>query len=208
MVTARYVPDIGHIVWLQFSPQAGHEQWGQRPALVLSPSVYNQRTGLGVFCPITSRTKGYPFEVQIPDSYSVNGVILADQVKSLDWRARQAQFAEQVSPRVIAEVNAKLSVLLARNNPNESTDTLEQFEELFAAAESFLDSFELVFDHDWDMTESCLENSEHYISTAGTFVRPMVHDESNNWGNRGALLADYRKLKDCMSAVKRSINFS
>lgn len=112
MVAERYVPDTGHLVWLQFSPQAGHEQSGRRPALVLSPGAYNQNAGLGIFCPITSRIKGYPFEVQIPEMYSVKGVILADQVRSLDWRVRQAQFVEQVSPRVIDEVKTKLSVLL------------------------------------------------------------------------------------------------
>lgn len=112
MVATRYVPDAGHIVWLHFSPQSGHEQAGHRPALVLSPKVYNEKSGLGLFCPITSRVKGYPFEVKVPDSNNVSGVILADQIRSLDWRARQAQFVDQVSPRVTAEVKTKLSALL------------------------------------------------------------------------------------------------
>ncbi len=112
MVTTQYVPDAGHIVWLQLSSQAGHEQSGHRPALVLSPSTYNEKTDLGIFCPITSRIKGYPFEVQLPDSQITNGVILADQVRSLDWRVRKAQYVERVSQRVIAEVISKFSVLL------------------------------------------------------------------------------------------------
>lgn len=106
------MPDTGHIVWLQFSPQAGHEQGGRRPALVLSPRVYNGRTKLGVFCPITSRIKGYPFEVPLPDSLSTNGVVLADQIRSLDWCKREAQFIEQVSLRIVTEVKSKIAVLL------------------------------------------------------------------------------------------------
>lgn len=207
-MTGQYVPDTGHIVWLQFSPQAGHEQSGRRPALVLSPDVYNNKTGLGVFCPITSRIKGYPFEVQLPDSLSIKGVILADQIRNLDWRVRQAQFVEQVSHRVIAEVNTKHSALLAQDNLNNTIDEPEKLKELLATAETFLSSFELVFHHDWDMTKSCMEESGSFISATGTFVRPEVDDESNNWANRGSLLGDYRELRHCMLRMRRSVNFS
>lgn len=205
MVDERYVPDTGHIVWLHFSPQSGHEQAGRRPALVLSPDVYNKKTGLGVFCPVTSRIKGYPFEVKIPDSHYVNGVILADQIRSLDWRARQAQFVERVSPRVIAEVNARFSALLTQENLDGKIDILKQLEELLVTAEAFLTGFEHVFDHDWYMTKDCME-SEHFISTEGTFVRPLVDDESNNWANRGCLLGDYRELCDCILRIRKSKN--
>lgn len=112
MVEARYVPDTGHIVWLRFSPQAGHEQAGLRPALVLSPRSYNEKTSLALFCPITSRVKGYPFEVLLPSSGTVTGAVLADQVRSLDWRARSARFAAQAPPQAVNEVREKLSVLL------------------------------------------------------------------------------------------------
>ena len=112
MVETEYVPDTGHIVWLAFSPQAGHEQAGHRPALVLSPQSYNGATGLVLFCPITSRVKGYPFEVELPSSSSVTGVVLSDQLKSLDWRARRARFATDAPPVVVSEVREKLSLLL------------------------------------------------------------------------------------------------
>lgn len=88
-----YVPERGDVVWMTFSPQAGHEQAGRRPAVVLSPSRYNVRVGLALVCPITTRAKGYPFEVAIPSGLDVTGVVLADQVKSLDWRARHAEFS-------------------------------------------------------------------------------------------------------------------
>ena len=88
MAARKYVPDRGDIVWLQFTPQAGHEQAGHRPALVLSPASYNRRSGLMLCCPITSRVKGYPFEVALGEGEDLAGVVLADQVKSLDWKAR------------------------------------------------------------------------------------------------------------------------
>lgn len=97
MVT-RYVPDRGDVVWLNFTPQAGHEQAGHRPALVLSPAAYNGKTGLMLCCPITSREKGYPFEVKLDDRAGVEGVVLADQVRSLDWRARQAKRKGKAAP--------------------------------------------------------------------------------------------------------------
>ena len=116
MVERRYVPDAGDIVWIAFTPQAGREQAGHRPALALSPRSYNEKTSLALFCPVTSRIKGYPFEVSLPDIGAVSGVILADQVKSLDWRARRACFDSRVPPRVMAEVVEKLSVLLNLRN--------------------------------------------------------------------------------------------
>lgn len=106
------VPDRGDVVWLSFTPQAGHEQAGRRPAVVLSPAAYNGKVGLAVLCPITSRAKGYPFEVRIPDGFSVGGVVLSDQVKSLDWRARKAEVAGRLPRHVVAEVLEKLSTLL------------------------------------------------------------------------------------------------
>lgn len=112
MVGVRYVPDKGDIVWLNFTPHAGHEQAGHRPALVLSPASYNQRTGLALFCPITSSVKGYPFEVTLPSTGSVTGVVLADHIKSLDWQARNARFAQQTTTQVVVEVLAKVSALL------------------------------------------------------------------------------------------------
>ena len=85
-----FIPDRGQIVWIDFDPQSGHEQSGRRPALVVSPADYNEKVGLSLLCPITSQVKGYPFEVEIPKGLGVSGVILSDQVKSLDWRARKA----------------------------------------------------------------------------------------------------------------------
>ena len=107
-----YVPRRGDIIWLTFTPQAGHEQAGRRPALVLSPEIYNGKVGLAILCPITSRAKGYPFEVEIPQGLQVKGVILSDQVKSLDWKARDAEFACKVPTETIEEVLQKISTLL------------------------------------------------------------------------------------------------
>jgi mRNA interferase MazF len=106
-----FVPERGDIVWLQFNPQSGHEQTGHRPALVLSPREYNKRVGLALFCPITSKVKGYPFEVSVSVK-SIKGVILSDQVKSLDWQAREAKWVSRVSEDILAEVMAKLHTLL------------------------------------------------------------------------------------------------
>jgi mRNA interferase MazF len=107
-----YVPQRGEIIWLTFTPQAGHEQAGRRPALVLSPSQYNGKVGLALLCPITRQAKGYPFEVALPARLRIEGVILADQVKSLDWRARQAERVGRVPPATLAEVTQKLLTLL------------------------------------------------------------------------------------------------
>ena len=107
-----YIPQRGDAIWITLNPQAGHEQAGRRPAVVLSPGAYNGKVGLAILCPITGQIKGYPFEVRIPDGLPVGGVVLADQVKSLDWRARQAEWICTLPPDVTAEVLAKLGVLL------------------------------------------------------------------------------------------------
>lgn len=112
MVEGPHLPDTGDIVWLAFTPQAGHEQAGHRPALVLSPRDYNGKSGLALFCPIASSRKGYPFEVSLPATGRVTGVVLADQIKSLDWRAGRARFACKAPSTAVSEVLAKLSVLL------------------------------------------------------------------------------------------------
>lgn len=109
MVTS-YVPEAGDIVWVHFDPQAGHEQAGHRPALVLSPATYNGRCGMMIACPMTSRIKGYPFEVVV--SQDPPSAVLADQVKNLDWRARDAQFKSVAPPAVLAQVKATLNVLI------------------------------------------------------------------------------------------------
>ena len=108
-----YVPERGDVVWITFNPQAGHEQAGRRPAVVLSPSRYNVRVGLALVCPITTRAKGYPFEVAIPPGLDVTGVVLADQVKSLDWRARKAQFTCSLPGPTTSEVLRKAARLLS-----------------------------------------------------------------------------------------------
>jgi mRNA interferase MazF len=100
-------------VWITLDPQAGHEQAGRRPALVLSPSAYNGRVGLALLCPITSQVKGYPFEVPIPTGLPVSGVIGADQVKSLDWRARKVSRIGAVPAEIVAQVLQRLQTLLA-----------------------------------------------------------------------------------------------
>ena len=110
---SSYVPARGDVVWLQFDPQAGHEQAGLRPALVLSPRTYNEKVGLAILCPVTSQAKGYPFEVRAPPRSRLKGVILADQVKSLDWRVRRAKLFCRVPPVVVQEVLDKVRVLLA-----------------------------------------------------------------------------------------------
>ena len=103
-------------MWLTFDPQAGREQTKRRPAIGLSPASYNEKVGLALFGPVTSKVKGYPFEVVLPASSPIQGVILADQVKSLDWRARDTRFACRTSPRVVSEVLEKLQTLLGLNS--------------------------------------------------------------------------------------------
>lgn len=107
-----YIPNRGDIVWLTFNPQAGHEQAGRRPALVLSPAAYNGKVGLAILCPITSQIKGYPFEVLIPDGLKISGAILSDQVKSLDWKIRQAEFICKLTSDALDEVLQKLNALI------------------------------------------------------------------------------------------------
>jgi len=109
-MASRYVPDAGDIVWLHFDPQAGHEQAGHRPALVLSPAAYNGKTGLMLCCPMTTQIKGYPFEVQIAGKPA--SAVLADQVKSLDWVVRKASHKGATSATELAEVKAKIFALL------------------------------------------------------------------------------------------------
>ena len=107
-----YVPDRGDIVWLQFNPQAGREQAGYRPALVLSPASYNRLSGLMLCCPMTSQKKGYPFEVVMVDEPDHTSVVLADQVKSLDWKVRKAVKKGTAPSDVVAETLSKLQALL------------------------------------------------------------------------------------------------
>jgi mRNA interferase MazF len=107
-----YIPDRGDIVRINMNPQAGHEQAGRRPAIVLSLVGYNKKVGLALFCPITNQIKGYPFEVGIPKGMKVTGVILSDQVKSLDWRVRQVEFLERIHESVIVTALKKLNTLL------------------------------------------------------------------------------------------------
>jgi mRNA interferase MazF len=108
-----YVPERGDMVWMAFSPQAGHELAGRRPAVVLSPKSYNGKVGLFLACPVTAQQKGYPFEVAIPSGLPVAGVILADQIRSLDWRARSAQVICSLPAATVDELLAKVLVLLA-----------------------------------------------------------------------------------------------
>ena len=105
-------PERGDLVWIDFSPQSGHEQAGRRPAVVLSPAGYNRLVGLAIVCPITSRVKGYSFEVAIPPGLAISGVILADQARSLDWRTRKAERIASLPESVIGEVLIKLRTLL------------------------------------------------------------------------------------------------
>lgn len=109
-MTAAWIPDCGDIVWLNFDPQAGHEQAGHRPALVLSSARYNGPRGMMLCCPLTTKVKGYPFEVVI--SQKPPSVVLADQIKNLDWRARKARQRGKVTAEELAEVRAKLKALL------------------------------------------------------------------------------------------------
>jgi mRNA interferase MazF len=107
-----YVPEAGDIVWLEFDPQAGREQAGRRPAVVLTPEVYNKKTNLMICCPLTTQIKGYPFEVLV-DIDGVQSAILSDQVKSLDWKIRKAKYKNKVSSAALAEVRAKAKSLLS-----------------------------------------------------------------------------------------------
>ncbi|MBI4188486.1 MAG: endoribonuclease MazF [Chloroflexi bacterium] len=114
MISSRiYVPECGDVMWVTLNPQAGHEQAGRRPAVVLSPESYNGKTGLAIFCSVTNQIKGYPFEVLIPEGLPLTGAILSDQVKSLDWRARNAELICALPDETISEVLQKLGTLIS-----------------------------------------------------------------------------------------------
>ena len=112
MVAREYVPETGDLIWLDFTPQAGREQAGRRPAVVLSPQSYNEKTSLAVVCPITSSAKGYPFEVRVPPGLRIGGVILSDHLKNLDWRRRQAQKAGKIPRAILEQVRSRIATLL------------------------------------------------------------------------------------------------
>jgi len=111
-VTREYVPERGDTVWITLSPQTGHEQAGRRPAVILSPRSYNEKVGLAILCPITNQVKGYPFEVLIPAGLGVSGAVLSDQVKSLDWRVRNAEFICALPSKTMSQILEKLNTLL------------------------------------------------------------------------------------------------
>jgi len=112
MKSGSYIPDRGDIVWINFTPQAGHEQRGKRPVLVISPKIYNEKTSLCICFPVTSKVKGYPFEVALPDTLSIAGVILSDQIKNLDFRAREVTFECKVPASVIESVQKNIFALV------------------------------------------------------------------------------------------------
>ena len=112
MIMRKYIPERGDVVWINMNPQVGHEQAGRRPAVVLSPTAYNGKVGLALLCPVTNQVKGYPFEVVIPEGLDVSGAILSDQVKSLDWKIRNAEYYSKVPESVVSEIFKKLSTLL------------------------------------------------------------------------------------------------
>ena len=111
MVSKLYIPERGDIVWLDFNPQLGHEQRGRRPALTLSFKAYNEKIGLALFCPITSKVKGYPFEVEL-ELKKIKGSVLSDQIKSLDWRERNIEFIEKIGDKKLEEVIEKIEVII------------------------------------------------------------------------------------------------
>jgi mRNA interferase MazF len=112
VVAREYVPDAGDLIWLVLTPQAGREQAGRRPAVVLSPRSYNEKTNLAVVCPITSHAKGYPFEVPVPPGLRIVGVVLSDHLKNLDWRQRQAQKAGKIPRLLLEQVRGRIAALL------------------------------------------------------------------------------------------------
>ena len=112
MARAIYIPERGDAIWLDFDPQAGREQAGRRPALVLSRSTYNRKSGLALVCPITSQIKGYPFESLVPADLPIQGVVLTDQIRCLDWHRRHAKFIIRIPDNLLQDVTAKLSALL------------------------------------------------------------------------------------------------
>ncbi len=112
MIDKNYIPDRGDLVWTNFNPQAGHEQAGRRPAVVISPLSYNKKVGLAILCPVTSKIKGYPFEVNIPIGFDITGVILSDQVKNMDWKVRQTSLINKLPQNTILEILKKLDTLI------------------------------------------------------------------------------------------------
>src|SRR6266699_1470759 len=112
VVAREYVPVAGDLIWFDFTPQAGREQAGRRPAVVLSPRSHNEKTSLAVVCPVTSHAKGYPFEVAVPPGMEIKGVILSDHLKNLDWRQRRAQRAGRISQAVLEQVHNRIAALL------------------------------------------------------------------------------------------------
>jgi mRNA interferase MazF len=111
-MAGAYAPERADVVWLTFNPQAGHEQAGRRPAVVISPRTYNDKVGLALLCPVTSSVKGYPFEVVVPQGLPVAGVVLSDQLKSLDWRARKAEYICTLPPDAMEDILAKIRTLV------------------------------------------------------------------------------------------------
>jgi mRNA interferase MazF len=109
----NYIPERGDIIWLNFNPQAGHEQAGLRPAVIISPSSYNGKVNLAICCPITNHVKGYPFEVAVPQNFKTSGVVLSDQLKCLDWKIRGATFIEKLPDDVTQDILAKISTLVS-----------------------------------------------------------------------------------------------
>ena len=112
MKHGSYIPDRGDIVWINFTPQAGHEQRGKRPALIISPKIYNKKTSLCICLPITSKIKNYPFEISLPKDVAIDGVILSDQIKSLDFNARRVSFVCKVSPKIVKKVQKNILALV------------------------------------------------------------------------------------------------
>ncbi len=112
MKSGSYIPDRGDIVWINFTLQTGHEQRGKQPALVMSPKIYNEKTSLCICFPVTSKVKGYPFEVALPATLSIEGVILSDQIKNLDFRAREVNFECKVPASVIESVQKNIFALV------------------------------------------------------------------------------------------------
>ncbi len=111
-MSRAWIPQQGEVIWIDFDPQAGHEQAGHRPALVLSKQVFN-KSGLAIVCPVTSQVKGHPFEVPLQRASTIAGVVLSDHIKSLDWRARKAKLAEPADPEVVDRVLQFLKLIFA-----------------------------------------------------------------------------------------------
>jgi len=108
-----FIPGRGDAVWINFNPQKGREQANKRPAIVISPKIYNQKTGLAIMCPITSQIKNYPFEILI-DENKIKGAVLSDQLRCLDWRARKISFIQKIKPEAISAIQQKIALLLLK----------------------------------------------------------------------------------------------